>query len=285
MKLSILYRGALSSCNYACHYCPFAKHQESRAEHARDAAALERFVAWVAAQSNLEIGVFFTPYGEALVRKRYQDAMVVLSQLEHVEKVVIQTNLSGSLTWIDRANLTKIALWCTYHPMQVSRAKFLKRTSTLLNRGVRFSVGGVAMTEQLNELEQLRNELPKNVYLWLNAFDRRGKNYYDPRSLERLVAVDPFFELNTRRYRSKGQACQAGETVITVDEHGTVRRCHFIDDAIGNLYDPDFSEILKARACTRAFCDCHIGYVHMPKLGLYDVFENGILERIPAVWN
>jgi hypothetical protein len=229
--------------------------------------------------------VFFTPYGEALVRKRYQDAMVVLSQLEHVEKVVIQTNLSGNLAWIDRANLTKIALWCTYHPTQVSRVKFLKRCTELTNQGVRFSVGAVAMTEQLDELEQLRIDLPKSVYLWLNAFDRRGKNYYDSRSLERLVAVDPLFELNTHRYPSKGQDCQAGKTVITVDEHGTVRRCHFIDQSLGNLYAPDFLSMLKARACTRAFCDCHIGYVHMPKLGLYDVFENGILERIPAVWN
>jgi MoaA/NifB/PqqE/SkfB family radical SAM enzyme len=285
MKLSILYRGSLSSCNYACTYCPFAKHQESRAEHARDARALERFVAWVSVQTDLEINVFFTPYGEALVRKRYQEAMVVLSQLEHVQKVVIQTNLSGSLGWLERANLAKIALWCTYHPTQVSRVKFLKRTLELLNRGVRFSVGGVAMTEQINELEQLRRELPQSVYLWLNAFDRRGKNYYDLRSLERLKAIDPLFELNTKRYRSKGQDCQTGETVITVDEFGTVRRCHFIDEVLGNLYNPDFLKTLKARACTRAFCDCHIGYVHMPKLGLYDVFEAGIFERIPAVWN
>ncbi len=285
MKLSILYRGSLSSCNYACAYCPFAKHQESRAEHARDTLALQRFVAWVSLQTNLEIEVFFTPYGEALVRKRYQKAMVVLSQLEHVRKVVIQTNLSGNLGWLERANLAKIALWCTYHPTQVSRAKFLKRTSELLNRGVRFSVGAVAMTEQINQLEQLRRELPQSVYLWLNAFDRRGQNYYSQDNLERLRAIDPLFELNTKRYRSKGQACQAGETVITVDEHGTVRRCHFIDEVLGNLYDPDFLKMLKARACTRAFCDCHIGYVHMPKLGLYDVFEAGIFERIPAIWN
>ena len=30
--LSILYRGPLSSCNYGCEYCPFAKREESRAE-------------------------------------------------------------------------------------------------------------------------------------------------------------------------------------------------------------------------------------------------------------
>jgi MoaA/NifB/PqqE/SkfB family radical SAM enzyme len=138
---------------------------------------------------------------------------------------------------------------------------------------------------QIVELEALRHELPQSVYLWLNAFDRRGKNYYDQPNLERLKAIDPLFELSTHRYRSRGQDCQTGETVITVDQHGTVRRCHFIDDALGNLYDPNFLDLLKARACTRAFCDCHIGYVHMPKLGLYEVFEAGVLERIPQTWN
>ena len=29
MNLSILYRGPLSSCNYACGYCPFAKRRAS----------------------------------------------------------------------------------------------------------------------------------------------------------------------------------------------------------------------------------------------------------------
>ena len=40
MKLSILYRGPLSSCNYGCEYCPFAKHTETQAEHDADRAAL-----------------------------------------------------------------------------------------------------------------------------------------------------------------------------------------------------------------------------------------------------
>ena len=42
MKLSILYRGPLSSCNYACDYCPFAKRKESYAQLEVDRRALER---------------------------------------------------------------------------------------------------------------------------------------------------------------------------------------------------------------------------------------------------
>lgn len=36
------------------------------------------------------------------------------------------------------------------------------------------------------------------------------------------------------------------------------------------------------RACPLAVCDCHIGYVHLESLPLYDVFAGGVLERIPA---
>jgi sulfatase maturation enzyme AslB (radical SAM superfamily) len=46
MDLSILYRGPLSSCNYGCEYCPFAKREESYAQLETDRVALLRFVAW-----------------------------------------------------------------------------------------------------------------------------------------------------------------------------------------------------------------------------------------------
>jgi sulfatase maturation enzyme AslB (radical SAM superfamily) len=61
MNLSLLYRGPLSSCNYGCEYCPFAKHAETDAEHHQDAPALERFLGWVEAQHEKRISVFFTP--------------------------------------------------------------------------------------------------------------------------------------------------------------------------------------------------------------------------------
>ncbi|MDQ0792671.1 hypothetical protein QFZ58_001159 [Streptomyces sp. B1I3] len=34
--------------------------------------------------------------------------------------------------------------------------------------------------------------------------------------------------------------------------------------------------------CPLEVCDCHIGYVHLETLPLYDVFAGGVLERIPA---
>src|SRR5688572_32770434 len=115
MNLTILYRGPLSSCNYGCSYCPFAKHAETRAEHEADGRALARFVHWAAGQTAVNLAVFFTPWGEALIRRRYQQALAQLSHLPHVSRVAIQTNLSCRLDWVEECDKNRLALWATYH--------------------------------------------------------------------------------------------------------------------------------------------------------------------------
>src|SRR5215472_10407250 len=101
MQLSILYRGPLSSCNYGCAYCPFAKHIETAAELAEDRRALDRFVGWTAGRTGDSLGVLFTPWGEALIRRWYQGALIRLTNLPNVHKAAIQTNLSCKLDWVD----------------------------------------------------------------------------------------------------------------------------------------------------------------------------------------
>ena len=163
MKLSILYRGPLSSCNYACPYCPFAKHAETRAEHDTDARALARFLDWVAQRHDDRISVFFTPWGEALIRKRYQEALVRLTNLPNVEKAAIQTNLSSRLDWVDRCDKRRLGLWATFHPMEVPFARFLARCQDLDRRGVRLSVGIVGLKEHAQAIEAMRAALPPHI--------------------------------------------------------------------------------------------------------------------------
>jgi MoaA/NifB/PqqE/SkfB family radical SAM enzyme len=280
MNLSILYRGPLSSCNYGCDYCPFAKHTETDSEHAADAAALERFVDWVEARRDHTISVLFTPWGEALVRRRYQRALVRLTNLPNVAKAAIQTNLSCRLDWIDECDRAKLGLWATYHPTQTPRERFLAKCAEADRRGARISVGVVGMKEHAEETEALRAALPEHIYLWVNAY-KRVPDYYSADELRRFTEIDPLFPINTQRHPSLGRACRAGESVVSVDGEGTMRRCHFIRSAIGNIYRDDWAEALRDRPCENATCGCHIGYVHMDDLKLYDVFGDGVLERIP----
>ena len=279
MALSLLYRGPLSSCNYACEYCPFAKRKESPVELARDRDALDRFVSWVEARRD-ETSVFFTPWGEALVRRRYRDAIVRLSHLPHLRRVAIQTNLHAPLDFLREAARDRVALWCTYHPDQTSRARFLARCEALREMHVRFSVGVVGLREHVDEAEALRAALPPDVYVWVNAY-KRAPAYYDDATLARLMAVDPLFGWNNVRHPSRGHACRAGHSVLSVDGDGNARRCHFTDAPRGNLYDGSLRLDDAPAPCPNATCGCHIGYVHLERLRLDRVFGDGLLERIP----
>lgn len=294
MELSILYRGPLASCDYDCGYCPFAKRRDSPEALRADRAALERFVAWVGAQAGVgeRINVLFTPWGEGLVRSWYRRALVALSRMEHVGEAAIQTNLSSRTAWTADADLGSLALWCTYHPDQVPYERFVARCRELLAGGVRFSVGVVGLPEHLGAARRLRAELPGDVYLWINAAE--GYSYGDDEAVV-WAEIDPLFPVSRFAHPSRGHACRAGESVISVDGDGEVYRCHFVSrqdpgERLGNLYgdgddgsDGDsFRGRLRARLCPLAECDCHIGYVHMPELGLYDTFAGGVLARIPA---
>jgi MoaA/NifB/PqqE/SkfB family radical SAM enzyme len=146
---------------------------------------------------------------------------------------------------------------------------------------VRYSVGVVGLKEHAEEIRALREELSPGVYLWVNAY-KRVPGYYTEAEIRFLTSIDPLFPINNQRHPSEGRSCRAGESVISVDGDGTIRRCHFIRFPVGNLYEPGWEAALRPRPCTNATCGCHIGYVHMPHLGLDRVFGDGILERIPA---
>jgi hypothetical protein len=280
MTLSILYRGPLISCNYGCEYCPFAKRQQTAAELAVDCQALERFTQWIADHPEQEFAILFTPWGEALIHHWYQANLSRLSNLPNVQKVAIQTNLSGNLDWIDQANPKTLALWTTFHPEWSNLDRFVEKVSILRQHHMRLSVGVVGFPQFRSAIATLRERLPTDVYLWINAV-KKALPHLDPSDRAFFQSIDPFYELNTQPYPSRGKACRTGKSVFSVDGDGTMRRCHFIPEVIGNIYAPNFAVSLFDRPCSNDTCHCHIGYVHMDDLKLDRLFGEGILERIP----
>lgn len=280
---NILYRGPLSSCNYACGYCPFAKTTNTKAELRDDAARLGQFLDWVERQSPRRIGVLFTPWGEALIHRAYQEALLRLGHMQHVARAVIQTNLSSRLEWLEPANRETIALWCTFHPGETPLNKFADKIHLLHSMGIRHSVGIVGLKEHKPYISQLRDILPPGTYLWINAY-KRQPGYYDQTDLEFITGVDRFFPINNQRHPSQGLPCRAGYSSFSVDGEGTARRCHFIPQPLGNIHDPDFASRLTdgPTPCPNQTCGCHIGYVNLAHLNLTDVFGGNLLERIPA---
>ncbi|MFG3497163.1 STM4011 family radical SAM protein [Streptomyces sp. NPDC047928] len=279
MDLTILYRGPLASCDYDCPYCPFAKRRDTPEQLRADRAALARFTGWAGARTGDRLSVLFTPWGEGLVRSWYRQALVELSHRPHIARVAIQTNLSCRTDWLADADPGTVALWCTYHPGQTPYDRFLTKARDLADRGIRFSVGVVGLPAHLAHARRLRAALPAHVYLWVNAAE--GHTYTDDEA-ETWTALDPLFPYSRHPHRSGGLPCRTGESVVSVDGDGTVRRCHFVPAELGNLYDGSYRAALAPRPCPLAACDCHIGYVHLETLPLYDVFAGGVLERVPA---
>lgn len=280
MHLTILYRGSLVSCNYGCDYCPFAKRQQSAAELAVDRQSLEQFAGWIADHPQHEFSLLFTPWGEALIHCWYQQTLAHLSQLPNVRKVAIQTNLSCSLEWVQWANPDRLALWATFHPEWSDLDRFLEKCHELCDYGIRYSVGVVGFPRFRPAITALRQRLPQTVYLWINAV-KAELPQLAPDDRAFFQSIDPLYDLNTHHYPSLGKSCRAGASVISVDGAGTIRRCHFIKTAIGNIYDPAFEQVLTEQPCTNETCHCHIGYVHLDYLELDKVFGTGLLERIP----
>jgi MoaA/NifB/PqqE/SkfB family radical SAM enzyme len=277
--LSVLYRGPLSSCNYACGYCPFSKRTENHAALERDRHSLQRFVQWVASRPAERIKLLFTPWGEALVRSWYREAIIELSTQRHVETVAIQTNLSCDLNWIDRCCIERLSFWATFHPTEVEHRRFFNKVLSLHERGVSICVGAVGDPAHMESLNQLRRELPSDIYMWINAQKPRPSPYSRD-ELADFTAIDPLFPLTTRRHVSRGEHCRAGETSFTVDGRGDMRRCHFVDTVIGNIYESGWMASLESRLCPKSFCDCYVGFSQLASLELEQHFDGRVLERV-----
>lgn len=282
MRLTVHYRGPLSSCNYTCPYCPFGKEWEDPDVLDADREGLSRFVGWAEGWRGPPLHILFTPWGEALVRAWYREALVALSRLPTVGQVAAQTNLSMPLDWLAGADQRTLGLWTTWHPGQASMARFLGQCDRLNTLGVRYSVGVVGLHEHIEAIEALRERLPARVYLWVNAYQRVA-DYYTSAQRARILAIDPYFGDN-RAHVSRGLPCRAGETHVTVDGEGDLRRCHFVGDVLGNLYEHDLHELLAPHSCPNDTCRCHIGYTNLPHLGLHERYGDGLMARIPADW-
>jgi MoaA/NifB/PqqE/SkfB family radical SAM enzyme len=88
--------------------------------------------------------------------------------------------------------------------------------------------------------------------------------------------------MTMRRQPSFGKDCSTGELSFTVDGAGDMRRCHFVDDIVGNCYEPDWEHALRPRTCPNRFCDCFLGKSKFLADRLVPFFGSTVFERLPA---
>jgi MoaA/NifB/PqqE/SkfB family radical SAM enzyme len=288
MTLLVLFRTRLEWCNYTCHYCPWnATLNRVEGEAFReDERRLTRIVERIA-ELPRAVELFITPKAEYLVLPYWRDAVARLLALPQVERITVQTNLSFDLAaWLDEVDHAKLALWTTYHPTEVDPAglKALHAKWALLRRrGVPFSVGVVGTRENIPHAEALRARLPGDVYLWVNAY-KREPDYYAPGEVERVRAIDPYFDLNNQHYPSRGRPCTAGQRAVYLDDEGDLRRCFFVGGVIGNLFRDGWVTLPAPLGCPRETCHCYVGHMHVVELDFRAVYGKDLAARIPLGW-
>ncbi len=280
VKWNILYRGFLDSCNYDCPYCPFAKKKNTKEELLKDKIALENFTNWVSEREE-KLSILITPWGEGLIRKYYQEAMIALSHIKNVDKIAIQTNLSCNLKWVEKVNKEKFALWITYHPNEVSFEKFVSKCKKLITMNIDFSIGVVGVKDHFKAIENLKDAIPER-YIWVNAY-KREKNYYTASEKKWLTKKDNLFPINNKIYNTLGKKCKAGYSSFSINGNGDVFRCHFIKNKIGNIYEDDLNDIKKEENCTNTECSCYIGYINFDELKLKEIYAKNLMVRIPEI--
>ncbi len=288
MSLLVLFRTRLEWCNYTCGYCPWnATVQRVPAEAFReDEARLGRVVARIAELPE-PIELFIAPKAEYLVLPYWRAAVGRLLALPQVERVTVQTNLSFDLgPFLDAVEASKLALWTTYHPTEVSAEeleRLHRKWALLQERGVPFSVGIVGTHEALPHLRRLRDRLDKAIYVWVNAY-KREPGYYSEEQLADVRAVDPYFDLNNQHFPSLGQPCTAGQRATYLDDEGDLRRCFFVGEVLGNLFRDGWRRLDAPKTCPRQTCHCYVGHMHVVELDFRSVYGKHLAARIPRAW-
>jgi len=261
----IYYRGYAKDCNYSCSYCPFAKNTEKKKDF--DEKYLNKFVEYIE-NTNFKniVSIMFTPYGEALTKKYYYDAIARLSKCDQVESVSCQTNASFEAKVFlksleeSNANFNKIALWASFHKEMTSVEAFTTNILQLNDR-ISLSVGTVGFKEDQNDIERLRKLLPLDIYLWVNKPEGQKTDDMD------FSYIDPLYKLEKQTMKCNINSCTAGIDSILVKENGSIYLCHSSKKSVGNLYQ-DFKidktplETCHSRTCQAGLCHCYLMYCH-----------------------
>ena len=282
------YRGSLKSCNYACAYCPFSKKPASVQEMEQDEKQLIRFVDTLCGMDGQTCAVQIVPYGEALIHEYYWREIARLSRQEHIELVGAQTNGSFPVEHMlaryreQGGELKKLRLWCTFHPTMTAREAFLRQCQILLENEISFCVGTVGVPEQREDIRWLRENLPTEVYLWVNRFDGLNRAYSQEEILD-FLEIDPFFFMELAP--SKADVSDCGGNVF-VEGDGSCKRCNIDRGSHWNLYEGPSQRRMfddtgqMDNSCYRKHCSCYLAYCNRRLEALY-MFGKYPAFRIP----
>jgi len=291
----IIYRSRLEWCNFTCEYCYWHNKGDSiklnKQEAADDKIMLHKIIDRLQEKSDFEFEFFFTPAAEVIALPYYRQAMQKLIQLENCRVVTAQTNLSWNvksfLEKIDQNLKHKIRFWATFHPTEMDESKqekWIEKVRHLKNEGIKFSVGAVGIKKNIPSIQKMKLVLDDlGIFFWVNAY-KRYEGYYNVEEIEALESVDPFFKRNNQFILHKNKPCSAGKSSFYLTDTGDIRRCNWVDDIIGNIYDDNFQPFTENNLCEAARCQCYVGHMMIPSEKYEEVYGDFRCSRIPMAF-
>ena len=172
--------------------------------------------------------------------------------------------------FLKTGDISKLRLWCTFHPAMTSAESFCRQISLLRDYGISLCVGAVADPSRKDALSRLKALLPEDIYFWLNQMDGRKQPYF-PEDRAFFESIDPFFSLEETRFPSTPEKCLAGfspEGVLNnifIKANGDIYACNLSRECLGNLYKQELlSDIppLGNKKCPK-FCHCFLAYQNL----------------------
>lgn len=272
--ITFFYRSYIRECNYTCSYCPFVKGHYTEKNIQKDREYFNKLIDYIKENYQEEFALFLAPRGEIMILEHYFEGIARLLKLKNLKNLVVQSNFSGKIEWLKNLeNKEKFNLWLSFHPEFVTMSNFVKKLKILNSYGVNYCVGSVGVKENFSLLKELRDTVPPENYMWINAY-KDIKNYYSSEDIEFLTTLDPLFKYNLTDYKSLGEVCSAGYDSFFLEYNGDVRRCFGSMKKLGNIYNDNLEDIALKTSCKRKICDCFIGYINLKKELLIPHYKN-----------
>lgn len=266
MRRMVLYRGSIKSCNYHCSYCPFQKQDMQAKALKKDQVQWEAFVELYkerAAYLNIR-ALMVVPYGEAMLYPWYWRGLAAISAMEQTDAVGAQTNLSFSVTQFlaclaqTGGIYDKIRLWATFHPEMTTVSEFAARCRQLSAAGIVMSVGAVGVPDKIELYQKLREEVPRDIYMWINRMDGM-KRPYTEQEIQAYSQIDPYFPRELLVHEADKCGCQQR---LFVEGNGRMRTCNISQPLPVTWEDHAWVSAMRfpKPVCSKKHCSCYLAY-------------------------
>jgi organic radical activating enzyme len=251
-------------CNYRCPYCP-QSHTHSApydkfTPHAFDNHSLRK---WLEAFSHhfkeRRLSLVITGGEPMIDRINMVTLLQKLAVLPTVECIRIDTNVSWDPSILTEIDYSKIILFCSYHPSQVSEESFLDHIDHLLSLRVKIGLVNMVMVKDSFEIynKMTKRFTEKGIPLHPSPeWDTAGQYSSNEMKLFKRELPDADYSYRTKTLSPYKKSCLFPALAYEMDQYGRIQvGCH--GKVSGTFFDYTLPVNFAGPVpCPARFCAC-----------------------------